>query len=253
MLHPTAHQLRFEWGAEGVRRLAPLSGVVVIVDILRFTTCVEVAVSGGAGVFPYRYRDDSAGAFAESAGAVLAGERGRTPSLSPHSLRSLPAGSRLVLPSPNGSACTVIAGESKIPTLAACLRNAAAVAGFINDHHPGAVVGVIACGELWPGGALRPAIEDLIGAGAVWGGLDQASLSPEARLAVSACRSAEADLPSVLRDCASGRELIDKGFPEDLAMTAELNVSDAVPAYVDGAYRALRAAGAPGSSPPAPA
>ncbi len=105
----TSYRIRFEWGAEGVRRLAPRSHVVVIVDVLSFTTCVDVAVSRDAVVFPYRYKDDSAITFAQAVGALLAGKRGQVPSLSPDSLLTLAPHSRLVLPSPNGSTCTVIA------------------------------------------------------------------------------------------------------------------------------------------------
>lgn len=49
-----SYRIRFEWGTEGIRRLAPRSQVVVIVDVLSFTTCVEVAVSRDVVVFPYR-------------------------------------------------------------------------------------------------------------------------------------------------------------------------------------------------------
>ncbi|MBP1991171.1 2-phosphosulfolactate phosphatase [Paenibacillus eucommiae] len=230
------YQVRFEWGAEGVRRLAPLSQVIVIIDVLSFTTCVEVAVSRESLVFPYIYKDESAVAFAESVTATLAGKRGQTPSLSPNTLFSLTPQTRIVLPSPNGSTCTVIAKESNATTIAGCLRNAFAVSEYINEHFPGEVVSVIACGEQWKGGMLRPAIEDLIAAGAILSRFNQSCLSPEAKLAVSAFKHAEGDIQNILKECSSGRELIEKGFPEDVVIASELNISQIVPVFHEGAY-----------------
>lgn len=45
--------IRCEWGQQGVESLAPSSEVVIIVDILSFSTCVDIAVGRGARVFPY--------------------------------------------------------------------------------------------------------------------------------------------------------------------------------------------------------
>jgi 2-phosphosulfolactate phosphatase len=39
-----AFMIRCEWGTCGVAQLAPESDAVVIVDVLSFTTCVEIAV-----------------------------------------------------------------------------------------------------------------------------------------------------------------------------------------------------------------
>lgn len=230
------YRVRFEWGAEGVRRLAPLSNVVVITDVLSFSTCVEVAVSREAIVFPYRYNDESAVTYAQSVHAILAHKRGKTPSLSPSSLFSLQPHSRIVLPSPNGSTCTVIAQQCEVPIIAGCLRNAFAISKFIEERYPESVISVIACGEQWSNGVLRPAIEDLIGAGAILSQFDHASLSPEAKVAVSAFRHAEHDLQAVVHECSSGRELTEKGFPEDVAIAAELNDSRVVPIFNNGAF-----------------
>src|SRR5262245_15472848 len=46
--------VRFGWGLEDLAVLAPGSTAVVIVDVLRFTTAVSVAVGRGAHVFPCR-------------------------------------------------------------------------------------------------------------------------------------------------------------------------------------------------------
>lgn len=140
-----SHPVRM--GAEGVRRLAPSSEVVVIVDVLSFTTCVDVAVSRDLVVFPYPWRDDSGVAFARSVAAMLAGKRGQIPSLSPRSLCCLPPHSRLVLPSPNGSACADVVQNFQASALAGCLRNARAVSDFIKRRYAGAAVSIIACGE----------------------------------------------------------------------------------------------------------
>ncbi len=235
-----SYRVRFEWGAEGVRQLAPRSQVVVIVDVLSFTTCVDVAISRDAMVFPYQYKDDSAIAFAQSVDALLAGKRGQVPSLSPESLLSLAPHSRLVLPSPNGSTCTVIARESQVPVLAGCLRNSDAISEFIHRQYPSAAVTVIACGEQWPNGMLRPAIEDFVGAGAILSQFDPAELSPEAKTASGAYEQVAHNVSTIVAECSSGRELAAAGFPEDVAMASELNVSRTVPIFEDGSYHRAR-------------
>ena len=93
----------------------------------------------------------------------------------------------------------------------------------------GGTVAVVAAGERWPDDSLRPCAEDLWGAGAVLALLDDADLSPEARLAADAFRSVEATLTKALLDCASGHELAAAGFGEDVDVAAELDVSDVVP------------------------
>ena len=121
-------RVRFGWGPHDTARLAPLSHLVVVVDVLRFTTAVTVAVERGAIVYPYRWRDDRALELAARVGAVLAASNDPTgPSLSPVSLRGLGAGERLVLPSPNGATLSLAAAEHGAEVVAASLRNASAV------------------------------------------------------------------------------------------------------------------------------
>ena len=155
--------VRFEWGAAGTVALALQARVMVVVDVLRFTTAVEAAVSRGAIVYPYRWRDGSAAAFASSVGAVRADESDPAgPSLSPLSLCRLGAGDAVVLPSPNGSTCAALADEADTAVVASCLRNASAVAAWLNNSARPVVV--IACGERRPDGSLRQCLEDLLGA-----------------------------------------------------------------------------------------
>jgi 2-phosphosulfolactate phosphatase len=101
-----AYDIRFEWGLAGVKALAPLSDVVIIVDVLSFSTCVDVVVGRGGMVFPYAGEAEGVDTYAQSVGALVASRKrqhGGAFSLSPSSLVNIPSGTRLVLPSPNGS------------------------------------------------------------------------------------------------------------------------------------------------------
>lgn len=228
--------IRFEWGEAGVLALAPHCDVTVIVDVLSFTTSVEIATANGAIVYPFHGREIEAEAFAARHDALLAAHSrtGSGYTLSPSSLVTIPAGTRLVLPSLNGSQLTYRAYEiaPDQPILAACLRNAAAVAHAISEQG-WRRVGVIAAGERWPGDhTLRPAIEDLAGAGAVIARLP-GTRSPEADTAVATFDMALTGLPDFLRHCSSGRELIERGFGADVELAAQLDVANGAPCLVD--------------------
>ncbi len=281
-------RLRFGWGPNGLRRLAPDAAVVVIVDVLSFSTSVDVALGRGAIILPYRWHDGSEAAYAEANGALLAqrgaldGELPPGYTLRPSSLTTIEAGTRLVLPSPNGSALTFGAAEAAQPdhdgsdsdgdgdsgsggasdsqgdghssgdgvpgssersVLVGCLRNATAVgraAAALANAAPGpsgagGAVAVIAAGERWRGttGPLRPAVEDLFGAGAILDAaasvLGEAERSPEAAAAVAAHRDAAPEIEARLLDCGSGRELVGRGFPADVELASDADVSTVVP------------------------
>jgi len=240
----TGHGVRFEWGPAGAERLAAVAACIVVVDVLSFTTSVTVAVESGTRVFPYRWSDATASAFAEGKGAALAvGRRTATASspwsLSPAALRRAPFTPRLVLPSPNGSAIAASAGESRV--VAGALRNATAVGHWLVLQGYGTAdrpIAVIASGERWPDGSLRPAMEDLLGAGAVIAALDErlsGTLSPEAAVAAAVFR-ATPDVTAAVTSSSSGRELIGGGFAEDVAVATELDACTAVPVLVEGAF-----------------
>ena len=227
-----------DWGLAGVEALRDRVSVLVIVDVLSFCTAVDVAVARGAVVYPFPYgAEHDARVAADRVGAVLAGPRSFTDdgySLSPESMATIPNGLRLMLPSPNGSRLSLAGGDT--PVMAGCLRNAATVAEAARRLAGGGAIGVIPAGERWPDGSLRPAIEDLLGAGAILHHLDL-PCSPEARIARDAWLAAAPDLSRVIRGSMSGLELIEGGFPGDVDVALKVNVSTAAPRLANGAYR----------------
>lgn len=227
-----------DWGPNGLRAIAPGAGTVIVVDVLRFTTAVDVAVGRGATVVAYRWdRADDAAAAAIERGAVLGvGDDEVGPGLSPASLADLAPGERIILPSPNGAALVLGAADRGATTvIAACLRNAGAVARAVASPEAGRVA-IVAAGERWHGatGPLRVAVEDLLGAGAVASGLRATgrSLSAEASVAADAFEAARHRLPSIVAACASGRNLVERGLGVDVEMATDLDVSAAVPTLV---------------------
>jgi 2-phosphosulfolactate phosphatase len=249
----------------------------VVVDVLSFSTATTIMTGRGSIVYPHAWPSDEVEAFAQARDAAWAvGRRDVSAehpwSLSPAHLIAAPTVDRLVLPSPNGSAisaaaaaavgsptaATAAAGSpaARVPTagsatggvpaegavLAGCLRNASAVAAWLVDAGygtPERPATVIAAGERWPDGELRPALEDLLGAAAIIAALDGHTVrAPEAAVAEVGWFAHRHHAAEFLRESYTGLELIGRGYDADVAVAAEYDLQDTVPVLIDGAFRA---------------
>lgn len=248
--------IRVEWGLDGVHALGPHCAVLVIVDVLVFTTTVDVAVGQGARVLPLPWRDEQAAEAARAAGAtltplgltrvdgdhpsgVVAQTGGRT--VRPSSLEGLSPDTFLAIATLNGSTLSAAAAKTGATVLAGCLRNASAVAAAAVKLAGDRPIGIIPSGERWKTDKmpLRPSIEDYLGAGAVAAAITGRSApSPEASLAIQAYRSVADRIPELLADSVSGRELAAAGVPKDVAIASEVDVSTTVSVLTSGAYQA---------------
>jgi len=120
---------------------------------------------------------------------------------------------------------------------------AAVVSALLEQEH--LAVTVIACGERWnppsEDGALRVAVEDYLGTGAILSYLRHEK-SPEARVCEGAFVQVRDDLDALLWECASGPELRQMGFGVDVQHAARLNVYETVPHLSDGRFEPFRLA-----------
>jgi 2-phosphosulfolactate phosphatase len=242
------YRVRFDCALTGAGAVAEGVDVAVVVDVLSFTTTLSVAMDRGMTVLPYPWRDDTAEDYAEAHDATLAVGRSEAGdgqiSLSPVSLRAHPGPpGRLVLPSPNGSAIAHHFATMRVECIGACLRNADAVAAWLSRLGPDRqTVAVIAAGERWPTGELRPAAEDAWGAGAVIANLNRrgwTGLSPEAHTAIAAYESVHGHEFAALLACASGQELTEQGYRDDVQIAAEIDQSRSVPQLRGEQFRAV--------------
>jgi 2-phosphosulfolactate phosphatase len=200
------YQVRLDWGAAGLGRLAP-ADVVVVVDVLRFSTTVTDAVARGASV-------------------------------------PLDAAAHAV--SINGAAIAEAAAATGATVLLGCLRNARAVAEAVLDVQRGrgdrTAVAVIAAGELTgrgPDAALRFAVEDQFGAGAVvdaLGALGIDHTSPDAAAAAEAFRGLRGALKHLLTASGSGQELLARDARDEVLGAAAVDAASVVPVLRDGLF-----------------
>lgn len=243
--HPS-RRAECDWGPEGLRTFAPYCDRLVVIDVLSFSTTVDIACGRGALVYPAGEDPATAHRLAQERGAALAGPRGQARySLSPASVEQIAADTRLILPSRNGAALCLAAQQTGRPVFTAGLRNAAATAHYLARFGGG--LAVLPAAEQRAGGSPRFALEDWLGAGALlmhWPG----PLSSEAEAAVASFRAAIPRLHSILLDCASGRELVERGFAADVELAAELDCSQVVAELRGGCF--VNAAAPPGAGDP---
>lgn len=203
------YQVRLEWGPEGLRRLAHAE-VVVIVDVLSFSTTVIDAVADGAD-------------------------------------RPLDAASRAT--AIDGAAVAEAAAATGAIVLLGALRNATAVADAIlaEQERRGArmSVSIIAAGErdardAAPG--VRFAVEDQLGAGAIVDALAARGIdhtSPDAAVAGESFRALRRATAHLLTASGSGLELTAAGRRDEVLGAAKLDAASVVPVLRDGAFTRL--------------
>ena len=222
----SSYQVRFEWGSEGLARIAP-ADVVVAVDVLRFSsTLADVTATGGAVTLADAIEWSKNGADIVRAA----------------SLSAAPATTE----NPDAAQQPLV--------LVGGIRNAAAVARAVmtvqERRGERVSVTVVAAGERDAEGELRFAVEDQLGAGAIISALSDLGIdhsSPEAAVAAESFRALRRGLRHLLIGSGSGRELEDgvastarmeaSGIrPATVAEAAELDAVDAVPMLRDGAF-----------------
>lgn len=243
---PPDADVHLEWGPVGARLAAERGDVVVIVDVLAFSTSVVLVADRGGIPLSYSAGElDAMGgcdrAAADLRAEVVARDRASTTdrfSLSPASLATVGPGDRVIFTSLNGAACTSAASQAPLVIVGA-LTNRTAVADTIRRTLRAGLAArctIIACGERWTSVAdepdsLRPSVEDLLGAGAIASAARDLRLSPEAAIAASSYEAVADRVPETLRGCVSGRELIDRDFPDDVERAARVDSSGAVPVW----------------------
>ncbi|MGB3375385.1 MAG: 2-phosphosulfolactate phosphatase [Microbacterium sp.] len=205
------YQVRLEWGTEGLARLAP-ADIVVVIDVLRFTSSMADVVADGSTV------------TLEDARAW----------------------------STNGAAVATAAAEIGAVVLLGGIRNAAATARAVmtlqERRADRTSVSIIAAGERTPAGDLRYAVEDQLGAGAVIAALTDLGIdhcAPDAAVASESFRALRRAVRHLLAASGSGRELTigvpstarmaESGIrPATVEEAAELDAVDAVPVLRGG-------------------
>lgn len=200
------YQVRFEWGVAGLERLAS-SDVVVVVDVLRFSTTVADRIDGGESV-----------ALDADAHAV----------------------------SLNGAAVAARAAALGATVLLGSLRNARATAeaALAEQVRRGerTSIAVIAAGELTsrePDAPLRLAVEDQLGAGAVidaLGALGVDHTSPEAAAACESFRGLRGAVRHLLTASGSGQELLERGARHEVLRAAEVDAVASAAVLRDGVF-----------------
>lgn len=217
MSHPfdqSAYQVRFEWGAAGLQRLAP-ADVVVVVDVLRFSSTVTDAVASGRTV-----------SLAEAAGW-----------------------------SRNGATVAQAAGAATVllGSLRNASAVARTVLDLQSRRQQRTSVAVIAAGELTDAGDLRFAVEDQLGAGTIIAALSDLGAdhtSPEAAAVCESARGLRRAMRHLLTASGSGKEIADgvgatarieaAGLvPTETAAAAEVDATDVVPVLADGEFVAF--------------
>lgn len=227
----------------GVPTPSEVSGrVVLVIDVLRASTTVAVALHHGArAVIPFESTDE---VVARSKGferrdVLLAGERrmrtipgfdlGNSPL---EFTREVVEGKTILFSTSNGTrALSAVQGARDV--LVGAFVNFSAVLAMLRAAARAGTDLTLVCA----GSERQFALEDAVCAGRFVRAISQRGIRPElndsARAAVLLDRYFGRDLPALFEESTHGRALRDAGFATDLALCASLDAYPCVPVLLD--------------------
>lgn len=217
---------------------------VVVFDVLRATTTMTAALAAGVAAIEVHASIESArrAAAAFQGLRILCGEvkclppEGFDLGNSPRQFGAEHAGAYMFLSTTNGTKA-IVAARGAARMYAGALVNAATVAGrLVSD---GAPVTLLCAGT-----EDRPAMCDLLGAGAVISELAQIGpielAGDAARMAVRQYGQARPDLVSALRESQGGLNLRRVGLDADIEFAAKLNTLEVLGKIVEAPLRVVK-------------
>lgn len=229
-----------EWGIPGVDRAVARGDVIVIIDVLRFTSAATTAINNGFVVIPAR---DAAEAELKLRGSPKSRLNGSGLSvLSPQSFMGKQP-CEVILHSPHGATLSCHAAGVDYAFLGSLL-NTTSVSNMIKNaaSASGRDITIICSGER---GSDRAAImpefervldvgngifcfEDYVAAGAIGSKID-AEKSSALLLAEKAFIEYAGNLPDLFPKTASGQYLVAQGFAEDVQFCASVDIYQVTP------------------------
>ena len=229
-----------EWGVDGALAAVNRGDVILVIDVLRFTSAAITAISKGFTVIPAKTESD---AYSLAKQFNVRFDRKGLAALSPESfINENP--SFIVLTSPHGATLSCTVADAENAFLASFLNATAAAQKALGAaKRTGKNISIVASGEI---GAERRGImpdfenkidldneifcfEDYACAGYI-GTLLQIKKSDELLNAGNVFALYKPTLSDALLQCASGKYLVDNGMERDVRFCSQLNVFSVVPA-----------------------
>ncbi len=226
-------------GVQGVSTASADGDIVIIVDVLRFSSTVATAIANGFTILPCGTKAE-AEEISRHTGAPVSGKTGVAAySLSPLDYLNPKNPGEVILVSPNGAACArAAAGEA--PCFIGCFLNARALARVTGGlaHDSARDVTLIAAGEVKEDQeddlqVRRFAIEDYLGCGFILTELGM-ELSAEAELCRRAYEASKMDYAALVKASLSGQYLVQRGHEYDISHAVQRNIYEVIPVIRQG-------------------
>jgi 2-phosphosulfolactate phosphatase len=247
-LHRSGIDVHLDWTVDGMKMALQAGRIIVVADILRFSSAVTTAIANGFTIYPVADQAEIE-RRARQVGGNAGGRSGEARfSLSPLSYLNVrpKAQRKVVLWSPNGAACASLVGPRHRAYIG-CLLNARALGRRLErlarQRRRG--ITLIAAGEqqaidtgeriLYDVKASRRvfAIEDYLGCGAIISNirLPRSAEALTCELAYRACRDR---LRELMLGSFSGRFLQQKGLTTDVLWASQVNRYKVIPVIHSG-------------------